>query len=559
MLLIISLAWQARAQLAQYEGFRKSSEESLDPSKDDTDEPTIQQQLQAAAVQDLTCKSVALSDHEYIERLAQQGNAEAQYLTGAYYDLPRGSDNRTFSDEAADWFKKSAAQGNIKANGWLCDRYIQSRTKEKLPEDLKACYIAADHAHIGSLGALGYVFMTGIGEPKDLKKSCFYYKLVGNMTGAGGQVCRQLSTADLDNVDSAVRSWKPKEPKEYRHYGGVLGEEGTALSQSSLAPLNIPALLCGGTSHRCRVEATCDDLAAIRCPNSSSPYVIANKITKSAVSACSLESPNKCENFMPASWNCTLPKNMPPAILAEDAKPLNSEKCVQTNPTKVKMDPILQDVQSINLHVVLLSRAYDEVFTCHGREDECSDREIRKKWLKKAYREFPKSLRPDVLTDHFSTQIKEDLSSLFIDQCTVFKILNDVPVGHCIDVTSKTEEIFCAKKRLADYTSDPNALTFTVTVKIENDLDTQGRFNSELSRAARDAFEHRIFVLTWTPYRAGCTPEYMHNILASAVIPLNIGPDEVNRKITQFFAEASFATKQFLKTSRSTLFRCSKL
>lgn len=510
--------------------------------------------------QDDICKTTYKTDKDYIQYLAEKGDAQAQYWMGAFYDMPQGHENRTFSEAAAKWFKKAADQGYIKAHGWFCDRFHQpSDSKGKFLSDLKSCNIAAEHEHRPSLGILGYLYMEGIGVPKDMRKSCFYYTLHGNKTGRGKQACNLVSPDDMESLTDEINNWQPKEPVEPRNNGDVRNEESNALFRQNTAPLNIAALLCGGTSRSCKIQSSCDKFTAIRCPGEQYPYIIANNKTKEIVSRCTLAERENCENILPKEWTCPQPRNMPPAMLAkQDTSPKPAEDCSMQLRATAEMHPLLQNVKRVNLHVVMLSTDYAEVMRCHGREEECSNKEGRILFLKNVYDAYPTPLRIDYLTELFAKGIQKSLSSVIQDGCAPFTIINNAPVGHCIDVTTPEEAVYCSRKTISDYVNDSSNLTFSLTIKIENDINHESSANRRPYSGDQDGPDMRVAILEWKAYREGCVATYLNDFSSvSTIIPLSIGAAEIEKRVNKFLNNATYYIEVFQKRKNSNYgFKC---
>jgi TPR repeat protein len=101
--------------------------------------------------------------------LAQSGDAEAQYRLGMLYYHGQGvaEDERA----AVEWWKKSAAQNNVKAMFELGNAFTFGNDTPKLVDDAdqeaaRWYFHAANAGHVDAMYSLGLIFLAGKGVYK---------------------------------------------------------------------------------------------------------------------------------------------------------------------------------------------------------------------------------------------------------------------------------------------------------------------------------------------------------------------------------------------------------
>jgi putative methionine-R-sulfoxide reductase with GAF domain len=100
--------------------------------------------VSAAAPQSVSSRSAAVTSPEELRRLADSGDAEAQYWIGIRYGT--GANVIQNDAEAARWFERSAEQGHVQAQARLASYYWSGRG---VPKDLSKAYFWASLAWAG--------------------------------------------------------------------------------------------------------------------------------------------------------------------------------------------------------------------------------------------------------------------------------------------------------------------------------------------------------------------------------------------------------------------------
>ena len=269
---------------------------------------------------------IALSDEEYVRKIAETGDPHAQYVHASYLNknTPYGSFYRV-SDETKEWILKSANQGYVKAQAFLCGMLIDRVRLERSANtvDVKWCKNAAEHNHRFSQAALGYLYYLGYGVPKNNNEAFFWMEIgakQGNQMGSAKRDLDALVTdEEKDKAKKRIEQWEPKDPAEpYRNNSNnPKNEMGKATYLNRMMPWNIKGLLCGGEARGCKIVQTCKNMSAIICPKHNSRYVIVDNQTQGIISECPTREKG-CDNFVPDNWSCEPPQNMP--ISAEERK-----------------------------------------------------------------------------------------------------------------------------------------------------------------------------------------------------------------------------------------------
>ena len=121
---------------------------------------------------------VAAGTEELVElrRLAEQGDADAQYNLGVMYDNGEGvpEDNA----EAVKWYRMAAEQGHAGTQFMLGLMYAYG---DGVPEDdaeaVKWYRMAAEQGHAGTQFMLGVMYNNGEGVPEDYVRAYAWYNL----------------------------------------------------------------------------------------------------------------------------------------------------------------------------------------------------------------------------------------------------------------------------------------------------------------------------------------------------------------------------------------------
>ncbi|HRI76740.1 MAG TPA: tetratricopeptide repeat protein [Alphaproteobacteria bacterium] len=264
------------------------------------------------------CENTPMNDLAYMESLAEQGNADAQYILGIFQKKEKEAvvwgDTSKYDEKALKWFTAAAKQNHIKAQAWLCARYWRlasstenERTRPEAtadPQDIKWCLNSAEHGHTGSAYLLGIIYKEGFGVERDYEKSYFWLQFSAH----GKYVSKHLSPQQIEALDKKAKEWKPRTPV-VRGLSPISHEERRAETSWDEVPINAAGLLCGGETRDCKIADTCGNLTAIIC-GGYQKYWIADTVTKRIVSKCTPVNED-CRNLVPESWTCASPKNMP--------------------------------------------------------------------------------------------------------------------------------------------------------------------------------------------------------------------------------------------------------
>lgn len=125
--------------------------------------------------------------YQKLLKLAQNGDAEAQWMTGYY--LIKGQGTEKNEQDAFSWFSKSAAAGQHAGMNWLGNCYVNGWGTQKNPS--QAIYWYEKSAALGNSGALttiGDAYLNGYFYAKDYNKALSNYingLARGNKTALG--------------------------------------------------------------------------------------------------------------------------------------------------------------------------------------------------------------------------------------------------------------------------------------------------------------------------------------------------------------------------------------
>jgi hypothetical protein len=292
------------------------------------------------------CTGVPTNDIDYARMLAKKGDSTAEYVLGALRSREITKEEKNLykdylDEETQKWFHAAADSGNVKAQGYLCDRYTdlirrspeitQSEWGVSLPADLgkeiQWCFKAADHNYHPSQLALARFYWDGEGLPVDHEKSYFWYKIFGNDTAIPKRVIESLTQDQISSINKQAKIWRPQIPTE-KEINTWHGSGWISKSVIEEVPLNIAGLICNGQARDCKIWDNCGDMVGIVCGGTQPKYAIANKITKKIINSC----PNRtddCKNLVPKEWTCNSPKNMPLSLTDQNKFPQykNSISC----------------------------------------------------------------------------------------------------------------------------------------------------------------------------------------------------------------------------------------
>ncbi|RDH85986.1 MAG: hypothetical protein DIZ80_00500 [endosymbiont of Galathealinum brachiosum] len=143
---------------------------------------------------------------EFQQKLANGGDAQAQYRLAGMYETGRGvaKDNSL----AMTWYKKSSSNNNPAANRYL--KYIDIKKTGFKASDkawLKTVYTDAKNGDESALLILGKLHENGTGVKRSLKKSKRYFKLAFNRGDSDAE-------AHVNRVERKIFAKKEKQKKK---------------------------------------------------------------------------------------------------------------------------------------------------------------------------------------------------------------------------------------------------------------------------------------------------------------------------------------------------------
>lgn len=151
--------------------------------------------------------------HEYI-RLAQEGNAEAQYMSGLLCETGLGvPQNPT---EALTWYRTAAEQGLAKAHLIMG---LKHESGEGVPrsstEAVKRYRKAAQAGDASAQYILGFKYEKGEGVPQDYVQAYLWFGLSGEQGLHGALTAREVLTGKMTpeqrgQGERLLTEWKSK-------------------------------------------------------------------------------------------------------------------------------------------------------------------------------------------------------------------------------------------------------------------------------------------------------------------------------------------------------------
>lgn len=153
--------------------------------------------------------------------LAEQGNAEAQYVVGGWYYQGRGLPQDYA--EAALWFRKAAEQGYAEAQHALGRLYYKGHGVPQDYTQAAAWYRkAAEQGNTLVQAALGSMYYSGLGVPQDCAEAYFWLDLgaASELDASQSKQVAQyrddaashLTPADLARGQERARKWFEAHP-----------------------------------------------------------------------------------------------------------------------------------------------------------------------------------------------------------------------------------------------------------------------------------------------------------------------------------------------------------
>lgn len=140
---------------------------------------------------------------ESLHRLAEEGDANAQFMLGALYFTGEGVPQDY--EEALKWYRRSAEQGHASAQHDLGVTYYQGKfVTQDYVEAFKWFQKSADHGHAKTQYNLGRMYYEGKGVPQDYAEALRWYRRSAEQGNAKAQyslgmmyASGQVVTADL--------------------------------------------------------------------------------------------------------------------------------------------------------------------------------------------------------------------------------------------------------------------------------------------------------------------------------------------------------------------------
>ena len=130
-----------------------------------------------------------------MKRMAEQGNAEAQYRVGQIFDVGRRGSVCVDDAEEVKWWRKAAEQGHLKAQlalGWTYyDVYekglIRPGYEAGVAEAVKWLRKAAEQGEAYEQKELGRMYCHGLGVPQDEEEAMKWYRKAAEQGDADAQ------------------------------------------------------------------------------------------------------------------------------------------------------------------------------------------------------------------------------------------------------------------------------------------------------------------------------------------------------------------------------------
>lgn len=144
--------------------------------------------------------------------LADQGNAEAQFLLGKMY--LKGDGVLADHEQAIKWFKASAVQGNAEAQFFLGSMYLLPQ--ENVAEGVRFLRLSAEQGNQDAQFLLGKTYIQGVqGVSRDPVQAEMWLWLAAknNLPFYQGELAsaeRQMSMDQLAHGRALAVAWKPK-------------------------------------------------------------------------------------------------------------------------------------------------------------------------------------------------------------------------------------------------------------------------------------------------------------------------------------------------------------
>ncbi|OGI39208.1 MAG: hypothetical protein A2140_04980 [Candidatus Muproteobacteria bacterium RBG_16_62_13] len=181
--------------------------------------------VRAADVEDCVDKALVKKDPTRAaaacRRLADQGDARAQYNLGVMYAKGRGV-TKDWA-EAMKWYRRAADLGYAEAQHYLGFMYsLGLGVTQDSTEAAKWYRKAADQGHTTAQSNLGHMYKKGEGVQQDTVQAHMWYNLVATRALASETVLRDLAVktrnllaakmtpAQIAEAQKLAREWTPK-------------------------------------------------------------------------------------------------------------------------------------------------------------------------------------------------------------------------------------------------------------------------------------------------------------------------------------------------------------
>jgi TPR repeat protein len=146
----------------------------------------------------------------WLRRAAEQGNAEAQFWLGAFYE--QGRIGTTDYREAFRWFRKAAEQGHQDAQFCLGQMYEDGEfVSQNCALAAKWYRKAAEHVpNLGGAGEgrnnLGNLYLSGLGVPKNYVLAYMWFALASVDTDLK-EAASHMTPAQVAQAQRMAQDW----------------------------------------------------------------------------------------------------------------------------------------------------------------------------------------------------------------------------------------------------------------------------------------------------------------------------------------------------------------
>lgn len=156
----------------------------------------------------------------YLKLAAENGYSEAQWRLGQIYKR----DYKKQYQEAAELFRKSAEQGNIKAQTELGICYRDGQGVEKNYEKAIECFNCAEkQGYSEAQNCLGLCYMKGYGVEQDSEKAIEWFKKAVEQGNANAQYNLGFCLKDTYDYNAIFKLWRDAAKQENPSAVNILG------------------------------------------------------------------------------------------------------------------------------------------------------------------------------------------------------------------------------------------------------------------------------------------------------------------------------------------------